>query len=130
MIVRNLILVIAALAAATLSFVIGDSVGQRAMLRQAHVQVEDIQAMLLVDRLGQERKIKSLLLRGCPKEALAAIDINENSDLKLLASYASRDHLDQSTVDYINNQDANLLRELKSFNNKYGDKWPVVECNS
>jgi len=129
MVVRNIALTFAAVVAAALSFVIGDSFGQRSMLRQAHVQVEGIQAMLLVDRIVEERKIKSLLMRGCTKEAITAVDINENSDLKLLASYLAKE-LDQGTIDYINHHDPNMLNELKTFKSKYGDKWPVVECNS
>lgn len=85
--------------------------------------------MLLVDRIVGERKIKSLLARGCTAEAMATIDHNENSDLKLLAEFANG-NLDRPTITYITNQAPNILDELKTFKSKYENTWQEPDCKN
>jgi hypothetical protein len=126
---RNIYLVLAAAIIAALSVAIGESLGQRSMLKQAGIQLDGVQAMLLFDRIVEERKLKSLLAHGCATEAMTAIDHNENSDLKLLAEFANG-KLDQSAVTYISNRDANILNELKTFKSKFGNTWPEPECKN
>ena len=118
----------AAVAIAVLSFGIGESVGQRSMLRPLRIQVDGIQAMLLVDRIVEERRIKSLLARGCTTKAMGEVTNNENADLRTLSRFADG-KLDQPTIEYISNQDPNLLNELKTLNGAYVDHWSAVECN-
>jgi hypothetical protein len=66
------------------AFVIGESLGQRSMLRQLGTQLKDAQAMLLMNRVVEERELKSLLARGCAADAMIAIANTENADLKTL----------------------------------------------
>ena len=70
--------------------------------------------MLLVNRIVEERRIKSLLARGCGNKAIGEIANDESSDLRMLSSFVD-DHLDRPTIEYINNQDPKLLDELKTF---------------
>jgi hypothetical protein len=126
---RNLFFALTIVIIATLAFAIGESLGQRSMLKQAGVQLDGVQAMLLFDRIVEERKIKSLLAHGCATEAMTAIDHDENSDMKLLAEFAN-EKLEQSTITYIANRDPNLLKELKTFKSKYGNTWPEPECKN
>jgi hypothetical protein len=126
---RNVAIAFAVVVVCILSFLIGDSVGQRSMRKPVRIQVDGVQAMLLVDRLVEERKIKSLLARGCATEAMSALDHNENSDLRLLAEFVNGD-LDRSALTYITTQAPNILDELKTFKSKYGNTWREPECNN
>ena len=124
---RTVIFVFAALVIAILSIGLGESLGERTMLKGVRKQLDGVQAMLLVNRIGDERKIKSLLARGCASAAAIEVDHSENSDMKLLAEFLNG-KLDQPTIRYIANQDPNLLKELKKFKSKYGNPWQEPEC--
>jgi|ERR1700733_9532907 len=126
---RTMIFTLAIVVVAALSFGIGESLGQRSMLRSLKVQVDGVQAMLLVDRIVGERKVKSLLAHGCAAEAMVMVDHHENSDLKLLAEFVNGS-LDRPAITYITNQAPNILNELKTFRNKYGDTWREPECSN
>jgi hypothetical protein len=126
---RNMILAGGTMALAILSFVIGDSAGQRSMRNPFRIQMDGVQAMLLVDRIVEERKLKCLLAHDRAAEALKAIDFKENSDLKVLADFLNGD-LDPPAVAYITNQDPNIINELKTFKSKYGNTHPAVECSN
>jgi hypothetical protein len=110
---RTMVFTLAAVIVAALSFGIGESLGQRAMLQSLKVQLDGVQAMLLVDRIVEERKVKSLLAHGCATEAMTRVDHQENSDLKLLAEFVS-ENLDRPAITYITNQAPNILNELKT----------------
>jgi hypothetical protein len=73
----NVMLVFGAIAIAGLSFAVGESLGQRAMLKALRINLDDVQAMLLVDRVVSERKLKSLLAHDCAIEAMTTVDHNE-----------------------------------------------------
>lgn len=125
---RHIVIVIlTALAVAIVSVGIGESLGQRTMLKQTRIQLDDVQAMLLVNRIGDERKIKSLLARGCVSAASIEIDHSENADMKLLSEFLNG-KLDQPTIRYIARQDPNILGELKSFKSKYQNTWQEPQC--
>ena len=126
---RNVILTIVIVAVAISSFVIGDSIGQRSMRKPIRIQVDRVQAMVLVDRIVEERKVKSLLARGCATEAMTMVDHHENSDLKLLAEFVNGD-LDRPALTYITNQAPDILNELKTFKSKYGNTWREPECSN
>jgi hypothetical protein len=125
---RNVILAFVIAAATISSFVIGDSIGQRSMRKPIRIQVDGVQAMLLVDRIVDERKIKSLLAHGCATEAMTMVDHQENSDLKLLSEFVNGD-LDLPALTYITNQSPDILNELKTFKSKYGNTWREPECS-
>jgi hypothetical protein len=126
---RNVLaLACAAAVIAALFFGIGASLGQRSMVRSLRIQIDSVQAMLLVNRIVEERRIKSLLARGCGNKAIGEITNDENSDLRMLSSFVD-DHLDRPTIEYINNQDPKLLDELKTFDGKFVNTWSANECN-
>ena len=103
-------------------FGVGVIVGQRLMLRAVSVQLRDVQAMLLFNRIVQEREIKSLLTRGCVTQATGEVSNNELADRKTLAGFV-HEKLDRDTIAYINKRDANILNEdppAGSFTNT----WP------
>ena len=126
---RTMIFTLAVVIVAALSFGIGESLGQRSMLRSLKVQLDGVQAMLLVDRIVEERKVKSLLAHGCATEAMTMVDHHENSDLKLLAEFING-NLDRSAITYITNQAPNILNELRTFKSKYGNTWREPECSN
>jgi hypothetical protein len=99
------------------------------MLRPLGIQVDGVQAMLLIDRIVEERKVKSLLAQGCATEAMRAVDINENADLKLLGEFVNG-KLDRPTLDYITHQSPNILEELRTFKSKYGTTWQEPVCKN
>lgn len=126
---RNVVaLACAAAVIAALFFGIGMSLGQRSMVQSLRVQIDSVQAMLLVNRIVEERRLKSLLARGCGNKAIGEISNNENSDLRMLSGFVDS-HLDRPTIEYINNQDPKLLDELKTFDGKFLNTWSASECN-
>jgi hypothetical protein len=126
---RNVILAFGIVAVAISSFVIGDSFGQRSMRKPIRIQVDGVQAMFLVDRIVEERKVKSLLARGCATETMTMVDHQENSDLKLLTEFVNGD-LDRPALAYITNQAPDILNELKTFKSKYGNTWREPVCSN
>jgi hypothetical protein len=82
----------------------------------------------LQNRIIEERRIKSLLARGCGNKAIGEITNNENLDLKTLSGFVDS-NLDEPTVEYINNLDPTLLDELKTFDGKFVNTWSGTECN-
>jgi hypothetical protein len=104
-------------------FGIGVIVGQRLMFRAVSVQLRDVQAMLLFDRILQEREIKSLLARGCVEVAIGEISNSDLADRKILAGLV-HEKLDRDTLDYINKRDTNILNELDSHAGSFTNTWP------
>jgi hypothetical protein len=125
---RSLVFIVVAIVLAIVAFGVGQSLGQRSALRQSNVQLDGVQAMLLVDRILEERKLQSFLTRGCLTEATSAVDINISSDLRLLAEFANSG-LDQPTEAYIAKRDPHILKEARALKSKYGHSWPEVECS-
>jgi hypothetical protein len=124
---RHAIIALAVLGIAALSFGIGESLGQRSMMRSYRIELDAVQARLLVDRIVEERRIKALLGRGCATQAMGEITNNENADLKTLTEFVER-KLDQSTLAYISNQDPDILSELKTFKGTYVNTWSASGC--
>jgi hypothetical protein len=126
---RNVVtLACAAAVIAALFFGIGVTLGQRSMIRSLRIQIDGVQAMLLVNRIVEERRLKSLLARGCGNKAIGEITNNESTDLRMLSGFVDN-HLDRPTIEYINNQDPKLLDELKTFDGKFVNTWSASECN-
>jgi putative effector of murein hydrolase len=77
---RNVVALACAAAIMAALFVgIGVSLGQRSMIRSLRIQIDGVQAMLLANRMVKERRIKSLLARGCGNKAIGEIINNESS---------------------------------------------------
>jgi hypothetical protein len=102
---------------------VGVILGQRLMFRAFSVQLRGVQAMLLVDRVVQERGIKSLLARGCVTEAIGEISNNELADRKTLLEF-SHEKLDRNSIAYINKQDPKILNELDAPMGAFTNTWP------
>ena len=113
------------------SFFVGDSFGQRAMLRafspEYARQYNGVQAVLAFNRLGDERHWEYLLENGCIAQAKKAIDVAQDKDTELLAEFY-RGSLDQSTLKYIRDRDPTLESRLKTFKSKYGNSWTEDAC--
>jgi hypothetical protein len=108
---QNWILTALTVLPAVVLFGIGVKLGQGRSFSAFSVQLRDIQATLLFDRIFQERGIKSLLTRGCVTEAIGEISNNELADRKRLADFV-REELNRDTLAYINKRDSNILNEL------------------
>lgn len=104
-------------------FGVGVIVGQRHMFRAFSAQLRGVQAMLLFDRIVQEREIKSLLARGCVTQAMGEVSNNELADRKTLSGFV-HEKLDRDTIAYINKRGANILNELDPPAGTFTNTWP------
>jgi hypothetical protein len=104
-------------------FGIGVKLGQGRSFSALSVQLRDIQATLLFDRIVEEREIKLLLARGCVTEAIGAISNDELADRKTLSDFV-HEKLDRDTIAYINKRDSNILNELDSPTGSFTNIWP------
>jgi hypothetical protein len=120
---QNWILTAPTVLPAIVLFGVGVKLGQGRSLSAFSVQLHDIQAALLFDRIVQERGIKSLLTRGCVTQAIGEISNNELADRKRLADFV-HEELDRDTLAYINKRDSNILNELDSFTGSFTNTWP------
>jgi hypothetical protein len=123
----NVMLGLAFIAAVGLSFAVGESLGQRSMVKQMRINLDGVQAMLLADQIVERRKVRSFLIGGCRTEALEEIDFTENAEMKLLAEFVTS-NLDKSSLEYINSRNPNFLDEIRTFKSKYPSKRPEVSC--
>jgi hypothetical protein len=109
-----------------LGFAIGTSVGERTMLSVSNVQLEGVQAMLNFNHLDEERRLQSLLAKGCVDASSKEVDIQINLDKEVIADLLRR-ATDSDAIKYISDRDPKLIDELKSFKNKYGKSWPTPD---
>jgi hypothetical protein len=93
------------------------------MVRAFRIQLSGVQTTLLLDRIVQERKIKSILERGCVTEAIGEISNNELADRETLSRFV-HEKLDRGTIAYINRRDPNILNELDSPSGSFTNTWP------
>ena len=119
--------IIGCVVTAAIAFAIGDSVGQRTMLKGINVQLDSVQASLALNRLLDERHWKELLAKGCDAQAARALDVAEDKDMELLAGFL-KGKLDADTIKYVSDRDPGLVEQLKTFHSKYGRSWSEGEC--
>jgi hypothetical protein len=119
--------IVGCVVAAAIAFVVGDSVGQRTMLKGMRVQLDGTQASLAFNRLLDERHWKELLEKGCVAQAAKALDVAEDKDMELLAGFI-RGKLDDAAIKYISDRDPGLIEQLKLFKSKYGSTWSEEAC--
>jgi hypothetical protein len=117
-----LIVVVAALA-----FAIGDSYGQRTMLKAMSPQFDGVQAMLAYNRLDDDRKLGVLLSKGCVSQAQGFLDFDEDQQTRLLSEFF-RGQVDQGTIKYVTDRDPKLVASLPAFKSKYGSRWEEPDC--
>jgi hypothetical protein len=106
---------------------LGISIGTKINRHETAIAIDDIQASLAFNRLLEERKLASLLSRGCVAAAAKEVDIVMDQDTKLLASLY-KGKLSPSAIKYIENRDPNLLKTLDTFKSRYGEIWKEPEC--
>lgn len=106
---------------------LGIGIGTRMNVRQAATEIDSIQASLAFNRLLEDRKLASLLSRGCIAAAVKETDIAMDQDTKLLASLL-KGKLSPWVIKYIEDRDPNLLKTLDNFQSKYGNSWPEPDC--
>lgn len=76
-----------------------------------------------MNRIVEERELKSLLARGCAADAMTAIANKENADLKMLKEFVDGG-LDRPTIESLVKQDPHILEELVTSENTYINPWP------
>jgi hypothetical protein len=96
-------------------------------VRQAATEIDSIQVSLAFNRLLEDRKLASLLSRGCVAAAIKETDIAMDQDTKLLASLF-KGKLSPWVIKYIEDRDPSLLKTLDTFQSKYGNSWPEPTC--
>ncbi|WEN15109.1 hypothetical protein PY254_00030 [Rhodanobacter sp. AS-Z3] len=74
--------IIVYIASVIASLLIGANIGERKATTHASIEVNGIQADLLFNRILDERKMQSMLSRGCVSEATLELDINEDQDMR------------------------------------------------
>ena len=79
--------IIACFGAGEIAFAIGESMGQRSMLKGMSVQLDSVQTKLAFNRLLDERHWKDVLAKGCATQAAKALDVAEDKDMELLAEF-------------------------------------------
>lgn len=119
--------VIVYIASVIASLLIGANIGQRKAMAHASVEVNGIQADLLFNRILDERKMQSILSRGCVTETQRELDINEDQDMELLAKFFSGELTSQARK-YISDREPGLAKALGTFKSKYGDSWVEISC--
>ena len=115
--------------ALVVSFLIGESRGERFAITEMRVELDSTQAMLVFNRLVEERKLQAWLSRECIIETRTQMDINEDQDTKLLAEFF-KGKLAPWARKYVSDRDPNLPNILSSFKSKYGSSWAEIECKN
>lgn len=110
------------------SFVIGLYVGERWAIANLSVELDSTQAMLAFNRIVVERRMQSLLSRGCMDAAMKEVDIDEDQDTRLLAEFF-KGKLTPWTRKYVSDRDPNLVGTLSTFKSKYGSVWEQPDCH-
>lgn len=112
---------------ATIILWLGMNIGTKMNRYGTAIAIDDIQASLAFNRVLEERKLASLLSRGCVAAAAMEVDIRMDQDTNLLASLY-KGKLSPSTIKYIEDRDPNLLKSLDTFKSRYGAIWEEPEC--
>jgi len=109
------------------SFVGGLYVGERWAIANLSVELDSTQAMLAFNRILVERRMQSLLTKGCMDAAMKEMEIDEDQDTRLLAEFF-QGKLTPWTRKYVSDRDPDLVKTLSTFKSKYGDMWQQPDC--
>jgi hypothetical protein len=109
------------------AFLIGEKLGQRAMLRRATVELNGVQAMLAFNRVQDERHVQELMSQGCTAQAEEFIGYTNDKNMELLSGFV-QGRIDSGTLKYIADRDSRILVELKTFKSRYGNAWMEKPC--
>jgi len=127
--IRLTVVAVVAILSIAVAFAVGLSLGQRSMLAASDKELRNVQAMLVFNRILDERRLQALMSRGCVSQAADEISFNLDKDMELLSHYIG-EGLDAQTQKYISDRDSTLLKELQTFKSKYGDAWAEKACQS
>lgn len=124
---RNLVAVAVLLIVAVGSFVLGAK-GQRLHTEQLNGQIAAGQAMLWFNHLKRYQEIEADLAQGCTAEAHEKVKISIAKEMSLLSSFYRR-HRETWVNEYISKRDPELLQELASYKDPYGNSWKEPKCS-
>jgi hypothetical protein len=121
------VLIFGTIVGIVLGYAIGNSYGQREMLKQADAGLNDIQASLGLNKILEDRRWKNMLNQGCLDQPANDIDFDENQSMDLLAGHLKKS-VSERTLKYINDRDPSLIRELKDFKSKDSGVFAEDSC--
>lgn len=110
-----------------IAFAIGNSLGQRSMLKAFSLQYDGVQAMLAYNQLDDDRQLQVLLSKGCVTQAQRYLDFYEDRETRLLSEFF-KGKLDLETIKYVTDRDPKLVASLSTFKSKYGSRWDEPDC--
>ncbi|WP_158752700.1 hypothetical protein [Dyella sp. S184] len=125
---KTALIVILFIVVVAIAFMVGLRVGDRRATTEDRVVVDSIQADLVFNRILDERKMQSMLSKGCVAETQNALNINLDQDTKLLAEFF-KGKLTPDARKYVSDRDPELMSSLGAFKSKYGNSWTEMECN-
>lgn len=127
MAIRARYMAIASAILVVVAFAVGDSLGQRSMLKAFGPQYDGVQAMLAYNQLDDDRRLQALLSKGCVAQAQSFLDFYEDRETRLLSEFFKGD-LDRGTIKYVTDRDPKLVASLSTFKSKYGSRWDEPDC--
>ena len=87
-----------------------------------------VQAMLAYNRIDEERRLARLIAKGCISQAAEEIDFSNDKDMEMLSHYLQK-RITAQAQKYISDRDPELLGQLRSSKNKYGNVRAEKACN-
>jgi hypothetical protein len=124
---NRITLIIIFLATIGVSFSIGDSVGQRTMLKALAPQLSGVQAMLLADKISRQRELLSYMRAQCIEESIDEIDVDQDRGMQVLMDLL-RDS-DDASRRYIQVHEPGLLDEAANYKARYPNKILHPTCS-
>lgn len=116
------------LVAIGVSFTIGDSVGQHAMLNALRPQMAGVQAMLLADKISRQRKLLSYMRAGCIKESIEELDVDQDRGMRVLMDLLAKSN--DASRQYIQTREPDLLDETAHYKARYPDMISHSTCSN
>lgn len=100
----------------------------RTQIAGFEVELAEVQAELAFNHMVRYRELESYIEKGCYSEAREKAKISKNQEMELLASFL-KEHPNTSVNKYVGDRDPELIEQLKSFKNPYGNTWHEPGCN-
>jgi hypothetical protein len=120
-------LIVFFLATVGVSFAIGDSVGQRTMLKAFAPQLSGVQAMLLADKISRQRELLSYMRAQCIKESIDETDVDQDRGMQVLMDLLR--NADDASRRYIQVHEPGLLDEAANYKARYPNKISHSTCS-
>ena len=110
------------------AFVIGLSVGQRSMLRRSDIELESVQAMLLFNKIDDERFLGELLRKGCNETASEHVKFLVDVDMQLMHRFVVGGKMGAASA-YIQTRNPEILKEAATYSPRFPNPWAEKTCN-